>query len=250
MQAEMTMHSPAARVAAWLEQLDGNRRACLDWMHPSWLPAWLRDGPVGDSLRGVDGACANALVHQLDLPSVDAFDTYATWQTCAARDAWARQVLAFATLPIDGQRCLLRLRSIMFRRGEVRRIVDLARRSRLAALLGAHGTPLLRWLTQLPGAPDVATLSRTIGMPGFDSLDDDALEWEGFCLFERDGVLANDAAAQWLRRALPREFAVPMWLARCERAVDVGGSAQVLSRLPELFPERAWSFGYDIPASS
>ncbi|WP_183085310.1 type III secretion protein HrpB4 [Trinickia fusca] len=244
------MQSPAARVAAWLEQLDGNRRACLDWMHPSWLPAWLLDGTVGESLRDADDACANALVQLLELPSVDAFDTYATWQTCASRDAWARNVLAFATLPIDWQRRLLRLRALVFRRGEVRRIVDLMRRSRLAALLGEQATPLLRWLAQLPGAPDVATLSRAIGMPGLDALDDDALEWEGFCLLERDGVLANDAAAQWLRRALPRELDVPIWLARCERAVDADGSAHVLSRLPELFPEPAWSFGCDIPTSN
>ncbi|WP_206956686.1 type III secretion protein HrpB4 [Trinickia acidisoli] len=249
MQVEMNVQSPAGRAAAWLTQLEQNRSTAVEWIDRSWLPTWLAAASLPENALAAPD-CAKALMQALALPALDsdlAFDYADTRQAAAGR----RYGMRLAALPVADQVRMLHLRSLVFRRGEVRRVVDRARRERLAASLGDEGGALLRWLQSLAGAPEMSTLARTIGVAPLDTLDEDALAWEGYCLFERDGMLiAGNACAALLRLALPRALMRPAWLARCPREIDADGGERVCARLPILFPERAWSFGCETPTSN
>ena len=239
---EATKQSPAARAAVRLKQHERNRLDAIEWIDRSWLPGWFdRASPSSDAMRLHDNACA--LANALGLPVFDArdlFDGVETGKTMAAR---RRQSLAIAALPMRDQLRLLRIRSLVFRRAEMRRVLDLERRSRWAAMIGDDGAAHLRWLQSLADAPEMAALSRALGAPPLDALDETALAWEGYCMLVRDGALTDDAGRtgpSMLRFGLPRSWTAPAWLARCERHIDASGSEQLLNRLPILFPEHAW----------
>ncbi|MGN6315739.1 type III secretion protein HrpB4 [Trinickia sp.] len=253
----MTEQGPAARAAAWLAQYERNRAAASAWIDRSWLPSWWpQAASTCDALSAPDSV--EALMRTLSVPAPDmelVFDCaerqQGTSPDCRGSGKAAMPALALTWLSVPEQLRMLRLRAFVFRRGEVRRVVDLERRARLAAWLGDQGGAQLRWLQGLEGAPEMSVLTRMYGAPHLDALDATALAWEGYCLFQRDGVLrAGDATAQLLRLGLPRALDTPAWLARCPRDTDADGSERVLRRLPILFPEHAWSFGCEIPPSN
>lgn len=250
MQGNAIQSSPASRAALWLTQYERNRASAIEWIDRSWLPTWLA------SLSAVESAlarpdCADALMMAVGVPVPD---PHIVLDRCTAQQGLAklqRHRLALTSLPVRDQLVVLRLRSLVFRRSEVRRVVDLARRSQLAASLGDAGAAHLRWLQTLAGAPDISALSRAFGTPLLDTLDEAALTWEGFCLFERDGVMvAGQAPASLLRLAMPRVLHAPAWLAHRAPDIDANGGELVLERLPILFPELAWSFGCETPTSN
>lgn len=257
MQGDMTQQGPAARAAAWLAQYARNRAAAGVWIDRSWLPSWwTQAASTCDALSAPDSV--EALMRTLSVPAPDmkvVFDCAARQPGASAEgrgsDKAPMPALTLTWLSVPEQLRMLRLRALVFRRGEVRRAVDLERRARLAAWLGDEGVAQLRWLQGLDGAPEMSVLTRMCGAPLVDALDATALAWEGYCLFQRDGVLrAGDATAQLLRLGLPRTLSTPAWLARCARDTDADGSERVLKRLPILFPEHAWSFGCETPLSN
>jgi hypothetical protein len=239
----LTQQSPAARAAAWLVRHERNRLNAIDWIDRSWLPDWFDTAlPPDDAMRSRDHACALARALALPLPVFDARELLRCLDGGQSLPARRRQSLALAGLPMDDQLRLLRIRSLVFRRAEVRRVLDLERRSRWAAMIGPDGTAHLRWLQSLADAPEMAALLRTLGAPPLDALDEATLAWEGYCLLERDGALAADAgraSPPLLRFGLPRSWTAPPWLARCERHIDARGSEHLLDRLPILFSEHA-----------
>jgi type III secretion system HrpB4-like protein len=237
----LTQQSPAARAAAWLVRHERNRLNAIDWIDRSWLPDWFDAAlPPDEAMRSRDHACA--LASALALPVFDARDLWRCIDGGKRAPVRSQQSLALAALPMCDQLRLLRVRSLVFRRAEVRRVLDLERRSRWAAMIGPDGAAHLRWLQSLADAPEMAALSRTLGAPPLDALDETTLAWEGYCLLERDGVLAADSGGAhppMLRFGLPRSWTAPPWLARCERHIDERGSEHLLDRLPILFPEHA-----------
>ena len=237
---DLTQQSPAARAAAWLAQYERNRMNAIEWIDRSWLPGWFDAAKAQDeAMRSRDNACA--LASALGLPPVGARDAFECADGARSVTSQRRRSLAMASLPMRDQLRLLRLRSLVFRRAEVRRVLDLVRRSRWAAMIGDDGAAHLRWLQSLADAPEMSALSRTLGAPPLDVLDETTLAGEGYCLFVRDGVLPADRS-RWsmLRFGLPRMWAAPAWLARCDRRIDAHGSQHLLDRLPTLFPEHAW----------
>lgn len=250
MQVDMNVRSPAGDAAAWLAALERNRATAIEWVDRSWWPEWLwTDALDAASLAHPD--CASALARALAVPPLEAALVFECVDTRQHRGNRLRHGMALAALPIVDQLRIARLRSLVFRRAEVRRIVDRDRRTRLAASLGEEGAALLRWLGSLAGAPEVSALRRTLGIGPLESLDETGLAWEGYCLFQRDGVLTSGSAhAALLRLALPRALSSPAWIERCAPGLDADGSELVSSRLPLLFPELAWSFGCEIPTSN
>jgi type III secretion system HrpB4-like protein len=250
MQVDMNVQSPAGVAAAWLAALERNRATAIEWIDRSWWPDWLSVGALdAGSLTQRD--CANALARALAVPPLDAALVFECVDTRQHRCTRLRQGMALAALPIVDQLRIARLRSLVFRRAEVRRIVDRDRRTRLAASLGDEGGVLLRWLGSVAGAPEISALRRSLGIGTLESLDETGLAWEGYCLFERDGVLASGSAhGALLRLALPRALSSLAWLERCPPGLDADGSELVSSRLPLLYPEFAWSFGCEIPTSN
>ena len=248
MQDDMTPQSPAGRAAAWLARYARNRAAALDWIDESWLPTWLADAATRQALSTPESV--DALMHALAVPVPDVEPVFAHADDRRV-DTRGRAGAMMASLPVLDQLRVLRLRALVFRRAEVRRVIDLQRRARLSASLGTVGGAQLRWLQALPGAPEMPILSRTIEAPTLDTLDEAALAWEGYCLLERDGALdTKDAVAALLRLGLPRALRIPAWLARCARGIDADGSERILTRLPILFPEHAWSFGCETLTSN
>lgn len=245
--------SPAEHVAWWLARYEHNRSTAIEWLDRSWLPSWLADESVPYAALATPD-CIEALMRAVSLPALDTsavLDRSAQGVHGAFGACHVRCSARLASLPVPDQLRVLRLRSLYFRRGEVRRVVDLQRRSRLAASLGNDGAAQLRWLQSLPDAPEMPALARTIGAPTLESLDEAALAWEGYCLLERDGIVVpSEPNAAMLRRALPRAFAEPAWLARCAREIDANGGEIVANRLPIMFPECAWSFGCETLTSS
>lgn len=258
---------PFARAAAAFAAWERNARTAVQWAHPSWLAGMLGVAPaaldtfyaaLGDNTNAEPRANANgpglrrnaldtasrALLRALHVPP-PAFDT------------WFRpgpQVLD--ALPAVLGLNVLRMRALLFRRADVRRLIDKRSRMQLAQWVGV---PLDRLLAQAPGtaatnAPDTARLVARGAMPALDALDADTLALEGYALMAREAHdpgtalsadLAGpaDAPCPLLRLALPRELPPVPWLDAAAREPDPLGTPQLIARFPELLPEWAWLSG-------
>ncbi len=219
------LDTPVRRIAQVLARFEANRRDLLAWIDRSWLPAWAER--LAPALRRDEGAVALAHAIGLGLPRLDA---------CTADDPAQG---ALAMLSVEQALTMLRVRSLWFRRNELRRLVGRVSRDHCAQLIGIRGAAgLLRHIQAATDGPQIELLRRA-GMPAVDTLTAPALAWEGWCLFRRDGVLPVDGPADLVRLAMPREWSEPDWLAGCDRTIDAHGSARTLELLPHLFPERS-----------
>lgn len=258
---------PFARAAAAFAAWERNARTAVQWAHPSWLAGALDVAPgaldtfyaaLGDSdapsqrpCRNAIDTCSRALLRALRVPP-PAFDT------------WFRpgpQVLD--ALPAALGLNVLRMRALLFRRADVRRLIDKRSRMQLAQWVGV---PLDRLLAQPPGtaatnAPDTARLVARGAMPGLDALDAHTLALEGYALMAREhhnggatlsaglagtsGTSSSpaDAPCPLLRLALPRDLPPVPWLDAAAREPDPLGTPQLIARFPELLPEWAWLSG-------
>ncbi len=219
------LDTPVRRIAQVLARFEANRRSLLGWIDRSWLPAWavrLESGRGPD-----DGAAALARALGIGVLDLDA---------CRDGDP-AFGVLA--TLAVDEVLTMLRVRSVWFRRNELRRFVGRESREHCVRLVGtARAADLLRHIQAAPAGPQIEPLRRA-GMLSLEALTAPLLAWEGWCLFRRDGALPFDGPVDLVRLALPRELAEPTWLAACERAIDGDGSIETLRLLPLLHLERS-----------
>ena len=217
--------TPVRRLAQVLARFEANRRCLLAWIDRSWLPSWATR--LAPGLRLDEGGAALARALGLGLPDLDA---------CRRGEP---QFDVLATLAVDEVLAVLRVRSIWFRRNELRRMVARDSREHCVKLVGTpHAAELLRHIQASPDGPQIEPLRRA-GMPPLEALTVPLLAWEGWCLLCRDGVLPPDGPVDLVRLALPRELAEPTWLAACDRAIDGDGSVQTLALLPYLHPERS-----------
>lgn len=226
--------SVAADRVATLAQYQVNRLSLLAWIHPSWLSvetfALLQDYAVPGA---AGAACAAAWLEteNLPLPPLSAFRS---------------RCEALAALPITDALYMLRLRALFFRRGELRYWVDRESRTLLSEWLGLDATIALRGLLGSANGPPVDRLMRRHGMSPLDDLSADELAWEGFCLFEYDGMARPGGPLALLKFALPRALPVPGWISPDNVWTSVNESIAVLKQLPVLYPEQSWLSGYDI----
>ncbi len=246
---------PFARTAAALAAWRRNAIEVARWAHPSsWAPALdvkpalmsasfdgLREALASTS-AGSLAACSRALLRAADVATPE-FDSWRALDP-AVLDA----------LPVDDGLRVLRLRALLTRRAEVRRLVDKRIRRRLAQWVGVplerlsaaslHGTEHLS-----ANATDLARLVASGQLPPLEEIDEERLACEGYTLIARDMHEAAQSAmparatspCSLLRLALPRDM--PPWPAGSVRELDVNGTALLFARLPELLPEWAWLFG-------
>ena len=206
----------------------------------------LRDA-LANTDTGAVAACSRALLRAAGVPLPD-FDSLR-----------APSPLVLDALPVDDALRVLRMRALLLRRAEVRRLIDKPSRRRLAEWIGM---PLERLgaAPRRPGAdrasanvPDVARLVARGHLPSLEELDAERLAYEGYALIARDVALSASDAQEaalfaWprpcplLRLALPRDLPPP-WPATTARELDTGGTALLFAQLPELLPEWAWLFG-------
>jgi len=235
---------PFSRAAAALAAWQRNANDAARWAHPSWWAPALDVSPATvsasfDALRdalastgtGAVAACSRALLRAAGVPLPD-FDSLR-----------APGPLVLDALPVDDALRVLRMRALLLRRAEVRRLIDKPSRRRLAEWIGV---PLER-LGAVPrhgggagGAsthvPDVARLVTRGHLPSLEELDAERLAYEGYAL------IAWPRPCPLLRLALPRDLPPP-WPATTARELDTGGTALLFAQLPELLPEWAWLFG-------
>lgn len=216
------MSGSAARLTA--ARLDAYGTALLQlpgWVHDSWYDSLGlgRPLPIGD----VDGSCLAAAL-RVGIAPARAF------RTAAHR---------LAALPSPLLCRVLRARGLLRRRPALRHCLDGALRARLVnwvhpavfdAVLRESTEGLHRDAAGLPLAP---------GATGGGGAD--ALAWEGFCMFERDGVWTDADLLRFLRLGFPVQMAPPLALDDYPGAGE--GSAWVLDRLDRFVAEAPWLCG-------
>lgn len=230
---------PFARAAAALAAYERNARDVVRWAHRSWLAAALgRDDVLLDALdaalpdagRAHVEACSRALLNMAGVaaPPLTAFI--------------AAGVAMFDALPIELGLRALRMRALIFRGADVRRLIDKTSRIRIAQWAGVSLDRLVR---DIAGPPDVARLTRLGKMCPLDEVDADTLAQEGYALVVRDQRDAHGllAPCPLLRLALPREMDLPPWFDSSTRTLDTQGTRTLVAHLPEWIPEWGWLFG-------
>ncbi|MBI0330739.1 type III secretion protein HrpB4 [Burkholderia plantarii] len=239
---------PPQRVAAALNGYRDNLDSAALWADASWSA--LPDHGWRDALARASAAARRACSHAFARaagvrePPFGAFATAAVLGLAgSAPGVGPKPNLALLdALPTAQALAVLRVRSLSFRRAEVRRLIDKQTRSRLAEWTGVHPDAIAQD-PHAADAPDVAHLTMKTGLPPLARLDATAMAAEGWLLLARDAGGAADTRPPSLTRlALPRAFAPPASLPAAS-GLDAAGSVRLFARMPELMPEVAWLFG-------
>ncbi|MEX3640226.1 type III secretion protein HrpB4 [Paraburkholderia sp. BR14320] len=250
----------AARTAAALGAWQRNASEAAHWAHPSWwapaldLPAAVISASFGALREVLAGAQADSL----------AACSWALLQAVgAARPKFdglrAPDPAVLDALPVgDGLR-VLRMRALLWRRAEVRRLIDKQSRLRLAQWVGVplerlsaaprQGAAHAPAAHVLANETDVARLVARGQVPALEQIDEEGLACEGYALIARNMHEAGQSAmpareprpCSLLRLALPRDM--PPWPGAGVPDFDGSGTALFFAHLPELVPEWAWLFG-------
>ncbi|RZF23586.1 type III secretion protein [Paraburkholderia sp. UYCP14C] len=239
---------PFARTAAAWQR---NASEAARWAHPSW---WA---PALDLSAAVISASFDALREALASAHADSLAacSRALLHTAgAARPRFdglrAPDPAVLDALPVDDGLRVLHMRALLWRRAEVRRLIDKQSRLRLAqwigVRLGAAHAPVAHVSAN---ATDVALLVAHGQLPALEEMDEERLACEGYALIVRDmhgpAQSAMHACAprpcSLLRLALPRDL--PPWPGTSGLELDGSGAGLFFAQLLELFPEWEWLFG-------
>ncbi|SOE96839.1 type III secretion protein HrpB4 [Burkholderia sp. D7] len=247
---QVSLDGPLIRAAAALQAYGRNLSVAARWMHPSWITAllsidemqygwWTR--ALGQASEPAVEGVSRALCRSAGFaaPSVEMLSQPAIR---LRPEGPMPNVALLDACPADVGLQILSMRALLFRRAEVRRLIDKPTRSQLSEW-GGVSIDVLSRDAHLVDAPDVARLHVRSGMPPLATLDAAALLAEGLALLERDAGGTTGPLFHMLRFALPRELNTPAWLARISPELDALGTARLFARLPELLPEWAWLFG-------
>jgi hypothetical protein len=214
---EADVQAHASALAGALAQDDANRRTVFDWGHPSWLAGTLPRG--AEPPAGALAAWAPRWLERLGAGPVP----------LARLDGRA---VALVGLPIGHALRALRLRALWPRRAELRHWIDRARRVRLSGWIGAQAAEALR----RDSAGALGCPAWLAQAPALDAMSDDALAWDGYCLFAQDRAWPDTGALPLARLALPRDAAAPAWLAGYRPAGHGDDSAAVLAAVLAYLP--------------
>lgn len=223
----------ADQAAAMLLALQHNARTALAWVHPSWSATAF--GCDEAAFRGwfaaagerCDDPCSLALLRTL-LPQTPSFERLNA--SVASR---------IDALPVETGLRVLRLYALLFRRAEVRRLIDRDTRTRLAQWIGCPLDAFTRLaVLDAPSSPDLARASQAAVVPALDTLDAEQLALEGYARFTHDSSIPP---CPLLRLALPRELPEALhWLHALPALSDAQMPRLLETRLKQLLPEYAW----------
>ncbi len=230
---------PFARMAAAFSAYERNVLDAAHWAHPSWLATALavkvdHVAPLRVALARADRTRVEALSRSL---------VRAAGVQPHAFDALRAPNLAVLdALPPQWGLRVLRMRALVRRRADVRRLIDKRSRVQLSEWIGMPIDRLSAGAHDWASAAGTARLTGHSSSPALETLDEAALACEGCALVMRD-TPAGVVPFSLLCLALPREMRVPSWLQESPGELDAGGTARLLARLPEWIPEWAWLFG-------
>jgi type III secretion system HrpB4-like protein len=242
---------PAVRIATALDCYRRNVDAVADWVHPSWIAAslgvpeallqgWrplLAGAPAGAAAR-----CSRALVRALGVtPPGFSGLSQGGFTRAATTGAPQPNACLLDVVPAPLTLRIWRMRALLLRRGEVRRLIDRHAQRRLSDWTGLDVDVLMSG-PDTGSANDAARLA-AVALPPLASLDAGSLAIEGMLLVLRDLKGADGLPFPLSRLALPRNVDVPAWLNALPAQHDEAGTIRLFRRLPELLREWAWLFG-------
>ncbi|MFM0315453.1 type III secretion protein HrpB4 [Paraburkholderia nemoris] len=230
---------PFARMAAAFAAYERNVRDAARWAHPSWLAAAL--GVAAEALEPLRTALASAGRAQIDALS-RSLACVAGVQPPSLDALRSPNLAVLDALPPEWGLRVLRMRALMMRRADVRRLIDKRSRQQLSEWIGIPIDRLTEGAHDTTSVPEIARLTVRSPVPALDTLDAQALACEGCALLMRDAP-AGAAPFSLLCLALPRDMRSPPWLHESAREFDVLGTVRLFAQLPELIPEWAWLFG-------
>lgn len=231
---------PFARAAAALAAYERNARDAARWAHASWFASvlriethaldLLRQALESAGRREVD-ACSQALLRATGVRAPE---------FVALRRAGPA---LFDCLPAQLGIQVLRMRAVRLRRAEARRLIEKRSRMQLSEWLGIPLDQLINQGGPVSGnAPDIARFIGRGQMPPLDSLDAQALTFEGYALLMRD-LRSIAPPFPLLRLALPKTIPGTEWMQESAGDIDPSGTSELFTLLPKLLPEWAWLFG-------
>ncbi|KVM33600.1 hypothetical protein WJ54_06665 [Burkholderia ubonensis] len=217
-----------------------NARTAALWADSSWISAAIGAGTDGDvpgfpALRAAVAALDERHIATVSRALLNAFNIEPPKLDVISGPQWS----SLDAMPVEIGVRVLRMRALLFRRMEVRRVVDRPSRMTLSEWAGMSIDSLVR---EHSGAPDIALLERTLHVPPLRSLDANALSCEGLALLMRD-LRVDQPPFTLLRLRFPRNITLPEWPRRIDRALDAQGSGRLLAELPEWLAEWEWVFG-------
>ncbi|WP_241294705.1 type III secretion protein HrpB4 [Burkholderia stabilis] len=243
--------APAVRVAAALDHYRRNVDQAADWAHPSWvaasldvpeqsLPNW-RDR-LACASPDIAVRCSRALVRALGVtPPAIAALSQGGFMRAGPVSAAQPNASLLDVVPARLAMQICRMRALLLRRGEVRRLIDRRAQRRLAEWTGLDLDRLMSGANP-DSANDIARLAAA-SMPPLAAVDADKLAVEGMSLILRDLKVTGASPFPLARLALPRHLALPAWLTALPTQHDEAGTAGMFRRLPDLLQEWAWLFG-------
>ena len=230
---------PFARTAAAFGAYERNIRDAAHWAHPSWWAAAL--GVAADAVEPIRAALQGAARTQVE--AVSRTLTSVAGVRIPSLDALrAPNPAVLDALPPEWGLRVLRMRALMPRLADVRRLIDKRSRQQLSDWIGVPIDRLTEGVYDPASVPEIARMTVRASLPSLDSLDAHALACEGCALFRRDAP-AGVVPFSLLCLALPRDMRTPSWVHQSGDEFDRYGSARLLARLPELIPEWGWLFG-------
>lgn len=235
----MVATTPFERAAAALAAYDRNARDAMSWAHPSWLAAALEvDSSAILTLRPT---LLNCQRERMEAASCVLLRAAGVEPPGIARFI-APGITMLDALPIEHGLRMLRVRALLFRGAQVRRLIDKASRRRLVEWTGV---PLDAITHAATGAPDVAAPTSSDAMKPLDEIDAQTLAEEGYSLIVRDEADAGRAGqpCTLLRLALPFGINLPGWFRTRVGGLDQDGTLKLLAHLPAWLPEWKWLFG-------
>ncbi|WP_323073923.1 type III secretion protein HrpB4 [Mycetohabitans endofungorum] len=235
----MVVTTPFERAAAALAAYDRNARDAMSWVHPSWLAEAL--GADATAIVALRTALLSCQRERMDAASCALLHAAGVEPPGIARFI-APGITMLDALPIEHGLRMLRVRALLFRGAQVRRLIDKVSRRRLVEWTGV---PLDAITDAATGAPDVAALALSDAMKPLDEIDAQKLAEEGYLLIVRDEADADRAGTPCtlLRLALPFSVNLPGWFRTRAGGLDQDGTLKLLAHLPVWLPEWKWLFG-------
>ncbi|KVU59679.1 hypothetical protein WK68_20410 [Burkholderia ubonensis] len=229
-----------ARFSNALEVYRRNARTVAVWADVSWMRECIGGGADGDNLEFARLRAAVSALDDVQIAAVSrallrSLDVGLPKLSALVGPSWS----SLDAVPVEAGAQVLRMRALLFRRMELRRLID--RKSRMA-LEKWIGMQIDSIVGECSGGPDVDLLALTIRIPPLRALDAHALACEGLALLLRD-LDVDRPPFTLLQLLFPRDLRLPEWPRQVDRALDERGSERLMAGLPEWFPEWGWVFG-------
>jgi type III secretion system HrpB4-like protein len=247
---ELSYHS-LEQAPARLHAYEANRARAALWAHPSWFESLLGVDQVtltrwrlvlAQSGEAMLDACSRAFVTATGTPAPgsDAWNQPALVRSELHGDKLNMSLLDM--LPIEISLQVLSMRALLFRRLELRRVIDKRVRLRLSEWAGV-GLDTLLANASYGDAPEAIGHTSYTAMPPVDTLTAYTLAEEGLALFIRDQCVSNEPQCPLLRLAFALHGAQHHWLRQVPATLDAKGSAWLYAQLHNWLGTWAWLFG-------